>query len=454
MSNERVVTAVTTALTEAQRVNERTNAFITICNDEALNAARAIPTDAPLGGEPIVVKDNIATKGIRTTAGSKALADYVPLTDATVVERLQNAGAVVVAKANLDEFGMGATGENSAFGSTAHPFDDTLVPGGSSSGSAVAVATGVVRVALGTDTGGSVRQPAAFCRIYGYKPTYGLIPRTGVIPYTSSLDSVGVFGASIDDIARVVPYIVGRDGHDELVTVDAWDDLPPPQTERATLGVVKQFSDYGDAEFQHWFAEQLEHLSETFNITTVDIPLAAHTSALYAAIANAEGVSNLARYTGMLFGSHTAPESAGQVHAITENRTALLGSEVKKRLLVGMHVTAAEQIATLYERAVRARANLREEVRHALAGITALITPTVSHDPFTLGADRTVTPLPHTLSDRMLQLANLAGCCAISLPGSGKQYRGIQLVGAGGADRQLLHLANDVNAQVRRSPNV
>lgn len=441
MPNERVVSAVTAALTEAKRVNERTNAFITICAEEALASAREVPTGTPLGGEPIVVKDNIATKGIRTTAGSNSLADYVPLADATVVERLRAAGAVVIAKANLDEFGMGATGETSAFGSTVHPFDDTLVPGGSSSGSAVAVAAGVTRVALGTDTGGSVRQPAAFCRIYGYKPTFGIIPRTGSIPYTSSLDSIGVFGKEVDDIARIVPLLAGRDGHDELVTINTWDELPAPQPGRATLGVVKQFGKYGDIEFQRWFEEHLEKLGEIFDITEVDIPLAAHTSAIYATIANAEGVSNMARYTGMLVGSHAAPETAGQVAAIIQNRSELLGSEVKKRLIVGMHVTSADNIDTLYRRALRARANLRTEVAAALSGIAALVTPTVSHDPFVLGEDRSAKQLPHTLSDRMLQLANLAGCCAISLPGMGGQYRGIQLVGAGNTDRQLLALA-------------
>lgn len=454
MSNERVVSAVQAALTEAQRVNERTNAFITICTDEALASARAVPADAPLSGEPVVVKDNIATKGIRTTAGSNMLAAYIPLEDATVVTRLHQAGAVVVAKANLDEFGMGATGETSAFGSTKHPDDETLVPGGSSSGSAVAVAAGVTRVALGTDTGGSVRQPAAFCRIYGYKPTYGLIPRTGVIPYTSSLDSVGVFGAGVDDIARIVPHLVGHDGHDELVTVGSWDDLPAPQPGRAKLGIVRQFREYPDEEFTQWFDAHLAALSELFDIVEVDIPLAAHTGSMYATIANAEGVSNLARYTGMLFGSHTAPEAPGQVAAITDNRAALLGAEVKKRLIVGMHVTAAEQIDTLYARAVRARANLRAEVANVFGEVDALITPTVSHDPFRLGEDRTVKTLPHMRSDRMLQLVNLAGCCAISIPGMGAQYRGIQLVGAGEADRQLLALAREVAGHLSLAPTL
>ena len=418
-------------------------------DDKARERASDLPVGTPLAGEPIVVKDNIATAGVATTAGSQLLATYVPTENATVVQRLEDAGGIVIAKANLDELGMGATGETSAYGATKHPTQEALVPGGSSSGSAAAVAAGVARVALGTDTGGSVRQPAAFCRVYGYKPTYGVIPRTGVIPYTSTLDSVGLITAELNDIARIAPILAGADGADDTVRIADWDDLPEPKTGRPTLGIVKQFADFVDGEMAEWWHAHVQSLQGEYDVVEVDIPLASHTTALYIIIANTEGASNFARLTGMLFGQSVANEQDGQEAAIIANRSALLGSEAKKRIIVGTHLLGHEQYASKVVPAMRLREQLREQMATAFTQVDALITPTVNRDPFTLGEDRSVIELRHTLGDRMLNLANLAGCCAISIPGTGETYRGVQVVAGAMGDRQLLAVAELLDAQWR-----
>lgn len=441
---------ITAALARAHSAQARLNAFVTIMDDEATARAATVSAQSVLAGEPIIVKDNINTRGVRTTAASRMLEMNVPTENATVVERLEQAGGIIIAKANLDEFGMGATGETSAFGPTKHPVEPALAPGGSSSGSAAAVAAGVARVALGTDTGGSVRQPAAFCRVYGYKPTYGIIPRTGVIPYTSTLDSVGLITSELADIARIAPVLAGADGHDDTVRISSWDDLPAPADGPLTLGVVRQFAEFLDDEMRTWWDDHLATLPAGTKLVEVDIPLASHTSALYAIIANTEGASNFARFTGMLFGRSVAAEADGQEQAITDNRSALLGSEVKKRLIVGTHLLGHEQNVSHVEPALRLREQLRQEVEAAFTTVDAIITPTVNRDPFALGEDRSVTDLRHTLGDRMLNLANLAGCCAVSLPGMGTTYRGVQVLAGRERDKQLLAAAEQLDATWRQ----
>ena len=370
-----------------------------------------------LAGVPIVVKDNIATIGSPTTCGSRILEGYHSPFEATAIRRLRDAGAVVIAKTNLDEFAMGSSTELSAFGRTRHPLDPALVPGGSSGGSAAAVAAGITRVGLGSETGGSVRQPAAFCGVVGVKPTYGRVSRFGLIAFASSLDQIGVFGTTVDDAAAVLHVIAGHDPRD-VTSVDT--PVPDYREPRSDLnGVVigrprEYFPDQLDpriAELCDRALEQLRELGAT--VRDVSLPNTELAIPAYYIIAPAEASSNLARFDGVRYGLRVTDHGLRGMYEAT--RSNGFGPEVTRRILLGTYVLSAGYYDAYYATAMRARTLITRDFDDAFGSdVDVLFTPTTPTPAFAAGAKS--DPYEMYMSDIFTVTANLAGIPAMSLP--------------------------------------
>jgi aspartyl-tRNA(Asn)/glutamyl-tRNA(Gln) amidotransferase subunit A len=437
---------------ERARAAQRLNLFITIDEDGALRAARELDARVAAGedpgklaGVPIVVKDNILTRNLRTTAGSKALEEFVPPFDASVVERLRRAGAVVVAKSNLDEFGMGSSNENSAFGPACNPWDASKVPGGSSGGSAAAVAAGVVPIALGTDTGGSVRQPAAFCGVIGFKPTYGSLSRYGVVAFASSLDQVGVMTRASDDAALALEVMAGVDPLDATSLPDRPGFDPRGGVAGLRVGVVNELS--GDGNSPEVLAATRETVSALrslgASVEQASLPLARHGIATYYLVATAEASSNLSRYDGTLYGRRVGEHGEGQARVMTATRGRTLGAEVKRRILMGTYALSAGYYDAHYGKALRVRRLIAADFERAFESFDVLLTPTTPTTAFPLGA-RAGDPLAMYLGDVDTCLANLAGLPAISIPAGRSQDGlpcGVQFLAPPLEDARLLRVA-------------
>ncbi len=425
---ERTAESVTQeALAAIARHEPALAAFITVAADHALAQAAAVDqaraggaTLGPLAGVPIAVKDNICTKGITTTAGSKILAGFVPPYDATVVERLAAAGAVVIGKTNCDEFAMGSSTENSAFGPTANPWSLAHAPGGSSGGSAAIVAARAVPASLGSDTGGSIRQPAAFCGIVGLKPTYGRVSRYGLLAFASSLDQIGPFATTADDAAIVLSAIAGRDGRDATSA-----DQPPPAPSDARgrdlrgvrIGVPRAFIAGVDPAVESAFNAALDTWRE-LGAALVDITLPNVSLAIpvYYLVATAEASSNLARYDGVRYGLRAPLTPDDSLRTMYERtRDAGFGAEVKRRIMLGTYVLSAGYYDAYYLKAQQVRATLRDDYTAALATVDLIATPTTPTPAFRLG-EKVADPLQMYLADIFTVSANLVGLPAISLP--------------------------------------
>lgn len=424
---------VDAALARAEAAQIRTNAFTLLLHAraraaaDALDAARAAGETMPaLAGVPFVVKANLCVEGAPTTAASAILADFVPPYTATVVARLESAGAVPIAMANMDEFGMGGSSEASAHGPVLHPTHPDRVAGGSSGGSAAAVASGVVPFALGTDTGGSVRQPAAFCGLVGFKPTYGTLSRYGMIAYASSLDQVGVLAHDARDVAAVVDAMRGPDPHDATTVatpaVAAQVDAP---LDGLRIGIVDELTGEGNhpavrAGVDATVARLRELGAE---VTGASLPSAHAGVACYYLIASAEASSNLARYDGTITGVRVGDESDGQVEVATATRGAGFGTEVRRRVLMGTFVSSAGHVDAWYGRALLVRRKIADEVAVAFADVDLLLTPTAPGPAFRQG-ERIDDPLAMYLGDVDTCLANLAGIGAVSAP-AGRSEEGL-----------------------------
>ncbi len=396
---------------------EGLNAFLTV--DRAAGGAGT----GALAGVPVAVKDNIATLGLHTTCGSRVLEGYVSPFEATAVRKLREAGAVVIGKTNMDEFAMGSSNENSAFGPVRNPLDRARVPGGSSGGSAAAVASGVVRLALGSETGGSVRQPAAFCGIVGIKPTYGRVSRYGLVAYASSLDNVGVFGATVAEAALGLEVIAGHDRFDATSA-----DVPVPDLAAAThvadearplAGlVVGRPVEYFPASLDPRIADRchaaLEHLRALgAEIRDVSLPSTDLAIPVYYIIAPAEASSNLARYDGVRYGVRAAADDLNSMYERT--RSGGFGDEVTRRILLGTYVLSAGYYDAYYKRAQAVRSLIRQEFAQVFAsGVDLLFTPTAPTTAFRLG--EVSDPYEMYLSDIFTVTANLAGIPAMSQP--------------------------------------
>lgn len=367
---------------------------------------------------PIAIKDVLCTRDAPTTAGSRILEGFQPGYDAEVVARLRAHKAFFLGKTNLDEFAMGSSTENSAFGPTRNPWALDRVPGGSSGGSAAAVAAGIVPVALGTDTGGSVRLPAAYCGCFGLRPTYGAVSRWGLIAFASSLDTVGVFARTVEDLTLVFSLIAGHDPKDS--TSHSYTppsvDAVKQKTSKWRIGLVKELTYTDETE-----PEVIQNVSDTIRVLSqigcqpgeVNIPLCDYALDAYYVVAPAEASSNLARYDGILFGPRVQGETCREVTDRT--RSALFGPEVKRRILLGTFVLRAEYYEAYYARAMTLRRALAEQLRAAFTQVDLLLCPTSPCLPFRLG-ERIASPLKMYLADIGTIPAALAGLPALSFP--------------------------------------
>ncbi|MCS7219052.1 MAG: Asp-tRNA(Asn)/Glu-tRNA(Gln) amidotransferase subunit GatA [Thermus sp.] len=415
-------------------------AFLTL-NENLLEEAEGVDPGLPLAGLLVAVKDNIVTQGLRTTAGSRLLENFIPPYEATAVARLKAMGALVLGKTNLDEFGMGSSTEHSAFFPTRNPFDPGRVPGGSSGGSAAAVAADLAPVALGSDTGGSVRQPAAFCGVYGLKPTYGRVSRYGLIAYASSLDQIGPMARSVRDLALLMDAMAGLD------PLDATSLDLPPRFQRALaeplpalrLGLVREGLWGNSPGVERALEEALAVWQGLgFSVREVSWPSLPLALNAYYILAPAEASSNLARYDGSLYGYRGEGEEGVQVVEATRAR---FGLEVKRRVLVGTFVLSSGYYEAYYGRAQAFRRRLKAEARALFAEVDLLLLPTTPHPAFPLGSRP--DPLAMYREDLYTVGANLAGIPALSFPAGWEEGLplGLQLLAPWGEDERLLRAA-------------
>ncbi|WP_256403124.1 Asp-tRNA(Asn)/Glu-tRNA(Gln) amidotransferase subunit GatA [Halorubrum salinum] len=428
------------------------NAFIT----EATIDGDA-DADGPLADKTVAVKDNISTDGIRTTCGSEMLADYVPPYSATVVERLTEAGATVVGKTNMDEFGMGTTTETSAFGPTRNPADPERVPGGSSGGSAAAVAAGEADVALGSDTGGSVRCPAAFCGVVGIKPTYGLVSRYGLIAYANSLEQIGPIAGTVEEAAAALDVIAGPDPNDgttrDLADVEGADPdasyaaAADGDVDGLTVGIPTELFDGADERVVETVEAAIADLeAQGAETTEISLPSVEHAVQAYYVIAMAEASSNLARFDGVRYG-HRSESDGNWNESFAETREAF-GPEVKRRILLGTYALSAGYHDKYYEKAQDARAWVRQDFDEAFEDVDVIASPTMPVLPFELG-ESLDDPLRMYLADANTTPVNLANLPAVSVPAGEADGLpvGLQLVGPKFGERTVIRAASAVEGR-------
>ncbi|MGJ8517162.1 Asp-tRNA(Asn)/Glu-tRNA(Gln) amidotransferase subunit GatA [Carnimonas bestiolae] len=428
------------------------NSFITVTGDaaleqaEAADAARAKGNTGSLTGVPLALKDIFCTEGVLTTAASKMLANFVSPYNATVVEKLNSVGTISLGKTNMDEFAMGSSNENSFFGAVKNPWDHSLVPGGSSGGSAAAVAAGLVPAALGTDTGGSIRQPAAFCGITGLKPTYGRVSRYGIIAYASSLDQAGPFGRSAEDCALLLNAIAGHDGRDSTsvsrVVPDYTAELAQP-LDGLKIGLpVEYFGDGLDAGVEQAVREAVK-VYESLGAQVVDVSLP-HTQLAvpaYYVIAPAEASSNLARYDGVRFG-HRCDSPIDLEDLYKRSRGEGFGEEVKRRILMGTHTLSEGFYDAYYRKAQQVRRLIRQDFLDAFDKVDVLMGPAAPTPAFKLGEQ--ADPVSMYLQDIYTIAINLAGIPGISVPAGFVDNRpvGLQILGPHFGESHLLNVAH------------
>ncbi len=435
------------------------HAFNLVTADAARQAALAIDRrvaagedPGPLAGVPVALKDNLATRGVPTTCSSRILEGWRPPYDATVVERLAAAGAVVVGKTNLDEFAMGSSTENSAFGPTRNPHDTSRVPGGSSGGSAAAVAAGFAPLALGSDTGGSIRQPAALCGVVGMKPTYGAVSRYGLVAFASSLDQIGPFARTVADAALLYDVIAGHDPRDATSIPASRAPVVPALDEGVAglrIGLVTELCHAEGIEPEvaarvEQAAEALEHAGA--KVDEVSVPAAVYGLSAYYLIAPAEASSNLARYDGVRFGLRVDAATTGEMYDRT--RTEGFGAEVKRRIMLGTYALSAGYYDAFYGKAQRVRTLILRDFEAAYQGFDVLMSPTSPTVAFPLGA-KTADPLTMYLNDVCTIPSNLAGHPAMSVPygtGEGGLPVGVQVMAPALAEATMFRVAEALEA--------
>jgi aspartyl-tRNA(Asn)/glutamyl-tRNA(Gln) amidotransferase subunit A len=425
-------TVSATALTEAvlrrlEAVEERVHAYITVTPELARQQAAAADAAfargevcSPLQGIPLAIKDNICTKGVRTTCASRILAHFVPPYDATVVQRLQAAGTVCVGKANLDEFAMGSSTENSAFGPTRNPWGDfNYVPGGSSGGPAAAVAADACIAALGSDTGGSIRLPAAMTGVVGLKPTYGRVSRFGLVAFASSLDQIGPLTKDVEDAALLLQVIAGHDVCDSTsgaVPVPDYRQVLGQGVRGLKLGVPREYFVAGmEAQVEHAVHASIETLRRLgAELVDVSLPHTPYAVATYYILATAEASSNLARYDGVRYGARV-PQATNLLDMYMRTRAEGFGAEVKRRIMLGTYALSAGYYDAYYKKAQQLRTLFRQDFQHAFTQCEALLAPVAPTAAFRLG-ERLDDPLQMYLADVFTTPVNLAGLPAISVP--------------------------------------
>jgi aspartyl-tRNA(Asn)/glutamyl-tRNA(Gln) amidotransferase subunit A len=417
------------------------NAFLWLADE-----APEVTADAPLGGVPLAVKDLFCTAGVPSAAASKILAGYRPPYTATAVQRLAAAGAPMLGKTNMDEFAMGSSNENSAFGAVRNPWDESRVPGGSSGGSAAAVAAGLAPWAIGTDTGGSIRQPAALCGIVGLKPTYGTVSRYGMIAFASSLDQAGPLTRDVTDAALLLRHMVGQDECDSTSTGHP-EQIPLPSAERldgVRFGVPPELTGDGlEAGVREVFETTLKRIEELGGtVQEVGLPHSGHAISAYYVIAPAEASANLARFDGVRYG-HRADGADTLLSLYEETRERGFGPEVKRRIMLGTYALSSGYYDAYYGKAQRVRTKIADDFRSAFESVDVIVTPTSPTVAFGLG-ERTSDPLAMYLSDVLTVPMSLAGIPAISIPGGLAEGLpvGIQLAGPAFSEARILDAAH------------
>jgi len=440
-------------LDRAYKLNKKLNSFITITDEIAVSQAKKVDkliTDNQklnsLAGIPIAFKDLFSTKGIRTTAGSKVLENYVPVYDATAVGRLKDTDAVIIGKTNLDAWGHGASGENSDFGSTLNPYDLIRVPGGSSSGSAVAVASGACLAATGTDTGGSIRFPAAFCNLVGLKPTYGRVSRYGIIAMASSLDSIGHITRTVYDNALILKVTAGSDDYDSTTSPKPVDDYTKDidgGVKGIKIGLPKEYFESLDLGIREKIISAVKILEKLgAEVFDVSLPHTEYGVATYYIIQPSEVSSNLARYDGIRFG-HTREK---------------FGDEAKRRIILGTYTLSAGYYDAYYLKAMKVRRLIREDFEKVFKKVDVLICPTSPTPPFKLG-EKITDPLSMYLADIFTVCPSLAGVPSLNLPCGfiNNLPVGMQIVGPDFSEKLLYQVGYAYEAETKwyqKRPNL
>ena len=431
--------------------DDNLGAFLAVYGKQARQRAQQIDSDAdlrkqPLAGVPIAVKDNLCVAGHQTTAGSRILEPFSPPFTATAVEHLESAGAVLIGKTNLDEFAMGSSTENSAFRRTTNPWDVSRVPGGSSGGSAAAVASGVVTGALGSDTGGSIRQPAAFCGVVGLKPTYGRVSRYGLIAFASSLDQIGPLTRTVEDAALILSVVAGDDSKDSTTLPDpvpAFQNDLESDASGLKIGVPEAWLGTGvDPNIKREVTAVLAELEAAgAQLRPIELPHEEFAVATYYVIATAEASSNLARYDGVRYGFRAESNDLADMYANT--RSGGFGNEVKRRILLGTFVLSAGYYDAYYGRAQCVRTLLCKDFNQAFRDVDVLVGPTAPSTAFAIG-EKANNPLEMYLSDVFTVTANLAGLPGISVP-CGQDDAGLpiglQIIGPALGEAKILKAA-------------
>lgn len=427
---------------------DKLNAFITV-NDKAVDDAKKVDEkgiNGRLSGIPIAIKDNIVTNGIKTTAASKILYNFMPVYSATVLEKLENAGAIDIGKTNLDEFAMGSSTETSHFGTTKNPWDFSRVPGGSSGGSAAAVASGDVVAALGTDTGGSIRQPAAFNGIFGIKPTYGRVSRWGVIAFASSLDQVGVMSKRVEDSAEVLSVIAGHDDHDSTSSEKEVPDYRANLNKDMTgvkIAVPKEFYHEGT------HPDVLDNINKALDaykkmgatVEEVSLPSLKHAVEVYYILASSEASSNLQRYDGVRYG-YRAKDVKNIKDLFVNSRSEGFGDEVKRRIMLGTFALSAGAYDAYFKKAAQVRTIFINEMTDVLKDYDLIMGPSTTTPAFKIG-EKVDDPLAMYMNDILTIPANLAGLPAASVPAglADGMPVGLQIIGKPFAEQDVFNAA-------------
>ncbi|MDD6346205.1 MAG: Asp-tRNA(Asn)/Glu-tRNA(Gln) amidotransferase subunit GatA [Oscillospiraceae bacterium] len=449
------VEATKQVLDSAEANNGKINAYITICREKALAQAEEVQKkinsgelDSPLAGVPIAIKDNICTKGIKTTCASRILGDFTPVYNATVMERLDNAGLVTVGKLNMDEFAMGSTSETSYYGAVHNPWDLNKVTGGSSGGSASSVAGKMSLITLGSDTGGSIRQPASYCGVTGFKPTYGTVSRFGLIAYASSLDQIGPIGKDAADCAAIMDIISGKDSMDGTSLDIEYPDYLSSLTgdiKGLKIGIPKEWYDNKGldsevAEKTRQAARVLENAGAV--VEEISLPFAEYAIPAYYIIATAEASSNLSRFDGVKYGFRSDNYSS-LVDMYNATRSEGFGKEVKKRILLGTFVLSSGYYDAYYRKALKVKAVIKKQFDEIFSEYDLILCPTAPSTAPEIGKSLS-NPLAMYLSDVFTVSANIAGLPGISMPcGFDKNGMpiGVQLMGQALSDTKVLNTA-------------
>ncbi len=443
--------------------DDKINAFITLCEDEAFNEAEKLDEKlrngeslGVLGGIPVAIKDNICTKGVKTSCASKMLEDFIPPYDATVVEKLKDAGAIIIGKTNMDEFSMGSSTENSSFKITKNPWNLDKVPGGSSGGSAAAIAAGFAPLTIGSDTGGSIRQPASFCGIVGLKPTYGMVSRFGLIAFASSLDQIGPFAKTVRDCAISFQAMQGNDPLDstsiqDQSKVDYLKDLESG-IRGLKVGIPREcFGEGLDPQIAESIQESIRYLQkEGAIVEEFSLPIIESGISAYYIISSAEASSNLARYDGVRYG-YRAKNYESIEELMVHTRTEGFGREVKRRIMLGTYILSSGYYDSYYKRAMLLKKKMSGVFKKVFEHYDVLLTPTSPVLPFNIG-ERTDDPLTMYLADIYTVNANMAGLPAISIPcGLSKEKLpiGLQLIGEHYTEAKLFQVAYSLEQSIR-----